>query len=169
MTDTQDETQDDIRQTAQTHHACWYRGSDPPSVAHYLGATTEKEKLGGSARARWALLPMRTKSRRSRRAAPFCTPRRHPGTTPEPGLCATDSYREKSAIDSRRGGSDYWHTLVDDGGGTSGTGDGGSHHHVLLRQFSTEKQPAFGCLELLLCQVAAGAQVVELRQLLTQR
>ena len=82
---------------------------------------------------------------------------------------ATDSYREKSAIDSRRGGSDYWHTLVDDGVGTSGTGDGGSHHHVLMRQFSTEKQPALGCLELLLCQVAAGAQVVELRQLLTQR
>ena len=82
---------------------------------------------------------------------------------------ATDSYREKSAIDSRRGGSDYWHTLVDDRGGTSGTGDGGSHHHVLLRQVSTEKLPAFGCLELLLCQVAAGAQVVELRQLLTQR
>ena len=150
MTDTQDETQDDIR-----HRHTMRVGTGPlqglrPPFSRALGATTEKEKLVGSARARWALLPMRTKSRRSRRARAFLYTEAPPWVH-QSLASATDSYREKSAIDSRRGGSDYWHTLVDDGGGTSGTGDGGSHHHVLLRHSSTEKQPAFGCLELLLC------------------
>jgi hypothetical protein len=50
-----------------THDAC-VQGSDPP-FSRALCATTEK--VGGSARARWALLPMRTKSRRSRRVRAF--------------------------------------------------------------------------------------------------